>query len=285
MPSRRMIDPAFWQSEKVAELPFDVRLLFIGLISNADDQGRMRALPALIRTKVFPIDDVSLEWIESGLQAIQAQAGVILYRANGKDLLQIRKWWTFQSPSWAWPSDYPPPDGWQDRLKYRRGNDVISENWDSPHSDPIVTPEQGQAETDATSAPSTSGSDSTRTSGNDSGSVDSLAADAPPSPLAPETIGQELLFEMLAAEYHAKNRRAPGRFKSLACKEKFAEAEKRLRPSELEAAIQRGLEKSILSVDRMTDWVAKWGTRGPPTPPPPDRNAGLQPIDETGALY
>ena len=36
---------------------------------------------------------------------------------------------------WAWPSKYPAPDGWFDRLYYRQGNRVIKENWDSSAED------------------------------------------------------------------------------------------------------------------------------------------------------
>ena len=59
MPTRRMIDPEIWQSETIAALTRDQRLLFIGLFSNADDQGRLRAHPALIRSLVFPYDDIT----------------------------------------------------------------------------------------------------------------------------------------------------------------------------------------------------------------------------------
>ncbi len=179
MSTRRMIDPAFWQSARVAALSFEHRYLFIGLISNADDQGRMKAHPALIRSKVYPYDDIQLAPIEDGLRAIEEQGGIVLYEVDGTAYLQIRKWWTYQNPSWAWPSDHPAPDGWHDRLKYRRGNEVVTENWDTEPSDPIVTPQWPQSETDVTSAPRTSGRTSTRTSGNDSGSEDSLGADAP----------------------------------------------------------------------------------------------------------
>ena len=44
MARRRMIDPNFWESEDVSRLSLFARLLFIGMISNADDEGRGRAL-------------------------------------------------------------------------------------------------------------------------------------------------------------------------------------------------------------------------------------------------
>jgi hypothetical protein len=171
-----MIDPAFWKSERVASLSIEHRYLFIGLIANADDQGRMKAHPALIRSAVYAYDDIQLETIEAGLQAIAQQGGIILYAAEGTQYLQIRKWWTYQNPRWAWPSDYPPPDGWQDRLRYRRGNEVVTVNWDSPDSEPnpapppvegdlSADPERDQSGTTVEPAPSTSGSGRTSDSG------------------------------------------------------------------------------------------------------------------------
>ena len=78
MPSRRMIDPAFWQSETIANLSIKDRYLFIGLFSNADDQGRMKAHPALIRSVVFPYDDVALDEIEAGLDALEVNESINL---------------------------------------------------------------------------------------------------------------------------------------------------------------------------------------------------------------
>lgn len=91
--------------------------------------------------------------------------------------------------------------------------------------------------------------------------ADATPPDPPPpklSPLEPETPGEMLLFEMLVPEFAAKGRRAPKRFKSLACKAKFTEAENRLSLEQLRAGIKRALEKSILSITGIVDFVAKW---------------------------
>lgn len=132
MPTRRMIDPAIWQSETIAALTRNRRLLFIGLFSNADDQGRLRAHPALIRSLVFPYDDIPLDEIEADLQAIAEQGSIHLYEAGGKRCLQIVNWWKYQSPQWAYPSKISPPDGWADRLRYRKDNQVLTQNWKDP---------------------------------------------------------------------------------------------------------------------------------------------------------
>jgi len=114
------MDLAFCQSEKVASLDPAQRFLFMALITGADDQGRMRAHPALIRSKVYPYDDIGLDEITDDLAAIQAIDGIILYKANGKALLQIRKWWDYNSLSIAKPSEFPPAPDWTDPLPGRR---------------------------------------------------------------------------------------------------------------------------------------------------------------------
>ena len=139
-----MIDPALWQSETIAGLTIRQRLLFIGLFSNADDQGRMKAHPSLIRSKLFPYDDISLDDIAGWLQSLVTGDFITMYANSGKDYLQICNWWKYQHPRWAWPSEHPAPEGWQDRVHYRQGNKVITQNWD--HSDAILPDESGDDE-------------------------------------------------------------------------------------------------------------------------------------------
>jgi len=135
MPSRRMIHPDFWRSESMARLTERQRLLFIGLISNADDQGRIRAHPALIRSDVYPFDDKPLDDIEADLNQIADVGSIQLYDVDGKRYCQILGWWVYQKPKWAWPSDIPAPDGWTDRLRYRVGNKPVKENWEGDEGD------------------------------------------------------------------------------------------------------------------------------------------------------
>jgi hypothetical protein len=54
----RTIKPSFWGSRPVARLSRDARLLAIGLISFADDDGRFLASTATINGYVFPNDDL-----------------------------------------------------------------------------------------------------------------------------------------------------------------------------------------------------------------------------------
>lgn len=53
----RTMKPSFWSSRTAAQVSRDARLLALGLISFADDQGRFLASPAAVIGYVFPNDD------------------------------------------------------------------------------------------------------------------------------------------------------------------------------------------------------------------------------------
>lgn len=129
MPTRRMIEPSFWQSESMGRLTIRQRLMFIGMFSNADDQGRLRASAPIVRASILPFDDVSLSDIEADILAIEREKCIKLYTVNDARYAQVLNWWTYQTPQWAYPSLIPKPDGWSDRLRFRQSNEVITENW------------------------------------------------------------------------------------------------------------------------------------------------------------
>lgn len=92
MARRRMIDPGIWQSEQVNSLDFRQRWLYAGLISNADDYGKMKGHPAWVRSQVFPYDDIPVEEIKTDL-CHMAKIGLIYYWQNGDN-------WLIQHPNW-----------------------------------------------------------------------------------------------------------------------------------------------------------------------------------------
>lgn len=56
----RTIKPEFWVDEKIVELSFPARLLFIGMWNFADDFGRMVYSPKKIKMQVFPSDELNI---------------------------------------------------------------------------------------------------------------------------------------------------------------------------------------------------------------------------------
>lgn len=115
MPRRRMIDPDFWNDGRVKRLSPTERLLFIGMLSHADDEGRLLADPAFLRSKIFPYDDFTLEDIKSMRDHIlKTNANLQLYQNAGEDYLYFRKWSRYQKPSHPQPSKLPKPSELQE---------------------------------------------------------------------------------------------------------------------------------------------------------------------------
>ncbi len=84
MARKRMIDPSFWTDEKLGECTIQERLLFMGLISNADDEGYGRANPKLLKSLIFPYDDLRASDLEKWLSHLGGLHMVVLYEYNGQ---------------------------------------------------------------------------------------------------------------------------------------------------------------------------------------------------------
>lgn len=71
MPRIRTIKPEFWEDEKIASLKREVRLMFIGMLNFADDQGVIKANSTYIRSRIFPYDeDVRISDVNQWLGAL-----------------------------------------------------------------------------------------------------------------------------------------------------------------------------------------------------------------------
>lgn len=79
----RTIKPQFWGSASVAELSFDARLLLVGLISMADDDGRFIASHSAITGYVFPHDNVQPARLRRWLDEI-AEAEIVHFYQVGR---------------------------------------------------------------------------------------------------------------------------------------------------------------------------------------------------------
>lgn len=95
MSRARNIKPGFFKNELLVELPFEVRLLFIGLWTMCDRAGRMEDRPTKIRMEVFPADSVD---VDAGLQSLHDAGFIQRYTADGKRYLQVLTWEKHQNP-------------------------------------------------------------------------------------------------------------------------------------------------------------------------------------------
>jgi hypothetical protein len=110
-PRIRTVKPEIWQDEKVGDLSHSARLLFLGLITMADDEGRLRALSSLILGHVFPYDDVPPARLQRWIGELVNAQQILPYKADDKPYIAIRNWRRHQKPSRPTLSSLPePPD-------------------------------------------------------------------------------------------------------------------------------------------------------------------------------
>jgi len=114
-------------------LSLKAKVLWPMIISGCDDQGRFKAHPQAMKWQICQnVDEIAKEDIPPLLEEMIAQRMLILY-GNDNEYGQILNWWDRQPMAYARPSRYPPPEGWMDRVRYRKGSaEWIKLNWDSP---------------------------------------------------------------------------------------------------------------------------------------------------------
>lgn len=95
MARARNIKPGFFTNDKLVELPFETRLLFIGLWTLADKAGRLANRPKKIKMELFPADSVD---VEPMLNALAAAGFITCYTVDGVACIEVNNWAKHQSP-------------------------------------------------------------------------------------------------------------------------------------------------------------------------------------------
>lgn len=110
-PRIRTVKPELWQDERFVEVSYAARLLYIGLITQADDEGRQSANPSLLRARVFPFDAPDLDTIETWLTELAGADLIERWHVDGRDYLRLTTWADDQRVDRPTPSKVPPPPG------------------------------------------------------------------------------------------------------------------------------------------------------------------------------
>lgn len=107
----RSIKPEFCTSEAIAVLPRDLRLHFIQLWTYADDHGRGKDEPRVIKGAIWPIDDdVSSEQVEAWQAALAVAGRIVRYTVDGRPFFEVVNWHEHQKPNRRTDSKLPGPD-------------------------------------------------------------------------------------------------------------------------------------------------------------------------------
>jgi len=108
-PRSRIIKPGFFMNERLAECSLLSRVLFAGLWTLADKEGRLECRPKLIRAHIFPYENEPPN-ITDLLAELQKGEFVQLYGPNETDYIFILGWFENQKPHWnETESELPEP--------------------------------------------------------------------------------------------------------------------------------------------------------------------------------
>ncbi len=106
----RTVKPEFWGHPKVAQISRDARLLFIGLLNLADDDGRLLGSPKTISGAVFPHDDdATAKRVEKWMDELEDVELIIRYEVNGIAYVLLPGFTEHQKISHPTPSRLPEP--------------------------------------------------------------------------------------------------------------------------------------------------------------------------------
>ena len=84
----RTIKPEITKSKSLARCSIQARLAFVYLLTNADDEGRMRGHSRMLGRTLFPYDDVE-DHFGDWLRELEGQNAIEFYEVDGSQFLQI----------------------------------------------------------------------------------------------------------------------------------------------------------------------------------------------------
>jgi len=119
MARKRQIDPGIWASEQFISLSPLARLLFIGTISQSDDEGRLKASPQYLKCIIFPGDLCTPEQILEWRKEISDAGLITVYSVNDTEYLLLPSWKKYQYINHKFPSLIPAP------LREQYGNSTV----------------------------------------------------------------------------------------------------------------------------------------------------------------
>lgn len=95
MARARNIKPGFFTNDDLAECEPLARVLFIGLWTVADREGRIEDKPRKIKAMVLPYDDVDCDKL---LAQLHGKNFITRYAVDGNEFIQINNWKKHQNP-------------------------------------------------------------------------------------------------------------------------------------------------------------------------------------------
>ena len=123
-----MISPELWENRSFGELSLLAKLLFIGMISQADDDGKGVLSPQLLKSKILPYDELRIADVDKALKEIGHNVSVangadtdkareerghkmsvVYYEVGGEQYYRLESWRKWQTINRPIPSKLPNP--------------------------------------------------------------------------------------------------------------------------------------------------------------------------------
>jgi len=140
----RILPQSLSTDPRYGRLSLKAQVLYPLMWINADDQGRLSGDPDEIKYAACPsVREILADDIPALLQEMETRGMIKVYSTSKTRATQFLDWWDVQKLQWAYPSEYPPPEGWQDKLRYHASpTQIVIDNWASkaPNSLPSVLP-------------------------------------------------------------------------------------------------------------------------------------------------
>lgn len=175
MARSRNIKPGFFRNETLVELPYETRLLFIGLWTIADREGRLEDRPKRIKMELFPADDLN---VDTCLQALHDSGFILRYQVEDVWYIQVVNFHKHQNPHHKeQESTIPAPDGYQP--------EPVKHDANPGHAPDMTRANPGHAVLDSLNTDSPF-SDSLNPEVSAAGATDSPPSDDPPTPDPPK---------------------------------------------------------------------------------------------------
>ena len=137
MARKRQLDPCIWVSEQFISLTeLGARLLYIGMISNADDEGRMKASPHFLKTTIYAGDSYTQADLLIWRSQIVEVGLINIYEIDGVEYLFLPTWKKYQYISRPYPSKIPAPPA--SAVASRNVHGALTEHSHTTHKTAVV---------------------------------------------------------------------------------------------------------------------------------------------------
>ena len=92
-----MLHNKIWESDQFSSLNTFEKLLYIGIITFSDDDGRFRAQPKFLSSRIFPYNSVTVNRVKKARDRLEEVGLIKLYRYKNNDFGYHPNWERYQS--------------------------------------------------------------------------------------------------------------------------------------------------------------------------------------------